>query len=480
MAKNTPIPRLKRPPDAGAHETGIVHLGLGAFFRAFGCVYIADAMAKSGGNWGVVGVSLRSASIRDALEEQDWSYTAASLGPDGLTPRIINVLNEVLVAPEDPAAVLAKMADPGVKIVTLTVTEKGYCYNPANGSLNPDHPDIQHDLHNALPVSAPGFLVRALQMRRSAGVAPFTVLTCDNLPQNGQLVRGIVLAMAQMIDPDLAQWISSKGCFPSTMVDRITPATTDADMAKLAKIAGYLDQAPVMHEPFSQWVIEDSFVGSERPDFAAAGAEMVDDVTAFEQMKLRMLNGTHSALAYTGYLAGHETIADAVNDPIFASYVRTLWAEIMPAVDAPSGVDLEAYADALFGRYANSAIRHRTWQIAMDGSQKLPQRILETMRENIKADRSSPGLFLALAAWMRYVEGTDEAGETIDVRDPLAEELQQTLAPLKTPAEKVAALLAVRDIFPADLAKALLKPVTEAAELLSELGAKAAIEKITQ
>lgn len=480
MAKNDPIPRLKRPQDAGAHEIGIVHLGLGAFFRAFGCVYIADAMAKSGGNWGVVGVSLRSASTRDALEKQDWSYTAASLGQDGIKPRIINVLNGVLVAPEDPAAVLAQMADPGVKIVSLTVTEKGYCYNPSNGSLNLDHPDIQHDLNNALPVSAPGFLVRALQMRRSAGVEPFTVLTCDNLPQNGKLVRGIVLSLAEKIDPALAQWIASNAYFPSTMVDRITPATTPADIAQLAEMTGYHDEAPVMHEPFSQWVIEDRFVGSARPDFAAAGGEMVDDVTAFEQMKLRMLNGTHSALAYTGYLAGHETIADAIHDPVFAAYVRQLWAEIMPAVAAPKGVHLKTYANALLGRYANSAIRHRTWQIAMDGSQKLPQRILETVRENIHANRSSAGLFLAIAAWMRYVEGTDEAGNTIDVRDPLVEELQQRLAPLQTPAQKVAALLAVREIFPANLAEALREPVTEAAELLRTLGARAAIEKVTQ
>jgi fructuronate reductase len=478
MAKNEPAQSLSRSNDAPPHTTGIVHLGLGAFFRAFGCVYIDDAMGKTGGDWGVIGVSLRSTTTRDALSKQDWSYTAVSMAPNGLKPRIINVLNEVLVAPEDPAAVLSAMADPAIKIVTLTVTEKGYCHHPASGDLNIDHPEIEHDLNNPLPVSAPGFLVRALQMRRAAGIEPFTVLTCDNLPENGVLVRGIVHALAQRVDPDLAQWISKNCRFPSTMVDRITPATTDADIKQLAQITGYHDNAPVMHEPFSQWIIEDDFVGGTRPDFAVAGAQMVDDVTAYEHMKLRMLNGTHSALAYTGYLAGYETIADTVGDQVFEKYVRQLWYEIMPAVAAPSGVDLNKYADALFERYANAAIRHRTWQIAMDGSQKLPQRILGTLRQNINANRPSPGLYLAITAWMRYVEGTDEAGKPIDVRDPLALELRDILAPLKTPAEKVTALLSVRSVFPANLAKDLIEPVTAAAELIENLGAKGAVMKV--
>jgi fructuronate reductase len=216
--------------------TGIVHLGLGAFFRAFGCVYIADAMAASGGNWGIVGVSLRSSETRDALRASDWSYTSVSLAPEGDKLREIAVLNDVLVAPENPNAVIAAMADPAVKIVTLTVTEKGYCHNPANGALNLDHPDIRHDLVHDLPVSAPGYLVRALAVRQVAGVAPFTVLTCDNLPENGKLVRGLVLELAARIDPALASWIATQGRFPSTMVDRITPATTDVDIARIATL----------------------------------------------------------------------------------------------------------------------------------------------------------------------------------------------------------------------------------------------------
>jgi fructuronate reductase len=461
-------------------RTGIVHLGLGAFFRGFGCVFIQDAMAASGGDWGIVGVSLRSPDTRDALRGQDWGYTSVTLAPEGEQTRWITVLNDVLVAPEDPEAVLSAMAKPEVRIVTLTVTEKGYCHNPATGTLNVDHPDIQHDLIHDLPVSAIGFLVRALQRRRAAGVAPFTVLTCDNLPENGRLVRGLVLDFARRLDPTLADWIEEQGKFPCTMVDRITPATTKADIARVAEVTGRPDAAPVMHEPFAQWVIEDDFVGGARPDFAAAGVEMVQDVTAHEHMKLRMLNGTHSALAYTGYLAGHETIADTVADPIFAAYVRRLWSEIIPAVQAPEDVSLTAYADALFDRYANPGIRHRTWQIAMDGSQKLPQRILGSLAANVSAGRDCPALCLAVAAWMRYVGGVNEQWQEIDVRDPLAARLRDASERADTPEGKVAALLAIRDVFPADLAKRLSGPVTQAAVRLWTNGTRAAVEEVAR
>lgn len=468
-----PADLIERP------QTGIVHLGLGAFFRAFGCVFIEDAMVASGGDWGIVGVSLRSPDTRDALRGQDWGYTSVTLAPEGEQTRWITVLNDVLVAPEDPEAVLAEMSKPEVRIVTLTVTEKGYCHNPATGALNVDHPDIQHDLDHDVPVSAIGFLVRALQRRRAAGVAPFTVLTCDNLPENGRLVRGLVLDFARRLNPALADWIEAEDKFPCTMVDRITPATTEADIVRVAELTGRPDAAPVMHEPFAQWVIEDDFVGDARPDFAAAGVEMVQDVTAHEHMKLRMLNSTHSALAYTGYLAGHETIAQTVADPIFATYVRRLWSEIIPAVRAPEGVSLTEYADALFERYANPGIRHRTWQIAMDGSQKLPQRILGSLAANLADGRDSPALCLAVAAWMRYVGGMDEQGQAIDVRDPLAARLRDASDSADTPEGKVRALLGVRDVFPADLAAQLKRPVTAASVQLWAKGARAAIQEGT-
>jgi fructuronate reductase len=466
LARHTPPPKV-----------GIVHLGLGAFFRAHGAIYVEQAMQASGGDWGILGVSLQRPDVRDALAPQGGLYTALELGPEGETARVVTSVAGVLVAPEDPAAVLTAMADPAVRIVSLTVTEKGYCHEPSTGRLNPDHPDIAHDLTHPLPRSAPGFLVRALALRRAAGDRPFTVLSCDNLPGNGRLLRGLILDLARRLDPALADWIAAEGRFPSTMVDRIVPATTPEVPARVTALTGHTDAAPVQHEPFRQWVIEEDFVDAVRPDLAAAGAEMVADVTAHEHMKLRLLNGTHSALAYLGYLAGHQTIADTVADPVFATYVRRLWkAEIIPATAAPPGVDLHAYADRLLHRYANAAIRHRTWQIAMDGSQKLPQRILGTLAENRAAGRDCPGLILAVAAWVRYVGGIDEQGAPIDVRDPLAASLRALC--VGPPETRVANLLSVADVFPRALGAAIAPDVTAALLSLEADGARRAVMKL--
>lgn len=455
-----------------APAIGIVHLGLGAFLRAHGAVYIADAMAHSGGDWGVIGVSLQSATMRDALAPQGFAYHAVEQGPQGETIRRIDVVQDILVARENPEAVLAAMAQPAVRIVSLTVTEKGYCHNPATGALNAGHPDILHDLTHPLPRSAPGYLVRGLQRRRAAGLPPFTVLCCDNLPENGRVVRGVVLELARRIDPALADWIASAGRFPATMVDRIVPATKPEDIARL-KAQGIDDNLPVMHEPFSQWVVEDDFVQGQRPDLGAVGVQLVRDVTPFELMKLRMLNGTHSSLAYLGYLAGYETIADTVADPVFSAFVQKLWRdEIIPALIPPQGVDLNAYAAQLLDRYRNPAIRHRTWQIAMDGSQKLPQRILGTLAANLAAGRDSPGLQLAVAGWMRYVGGTDEKDQPIEVKDPLAADLAARAA------QGVPALLDLRAVFPADLAQALASGVTAAHDRLMAKGARRAVEDV--
>jgi fructuronate reductase len=472
-------PPLLRRPDGPRPGIGIVHLGLGAFFRAHGALYVAEAMRASGGDWGILGVSLQRPDQRDALAPQGFAYTALELGPDGERPQVVDVVQGVLVAREDPAAVLAAMTDPAVRIVTLTVTEKGYCHEPSTGRLDPAHPDIAHDLaHPEAPRSAPGFLVAALARRRAAGRAPFTVLTCDNLPENGRVARGVVLDLARRTDPALADWIGAEGRFPCTMVDRIVPATRPEDIGRLAALTGRLDRSPVLHEPFRQWVVEDDFVEGRRPDLAAAGAQMVADVTPFELMKLRMLNGTHSSLAYLGYLAGHEAIADTVADPPFAAFARRLWtAEIVPSLTPPAGTDLAAYADALLERYRNPAIRHRTWQIAMDGSQKLPQRILGTLADNRAAGRPSPGLTLAVAAWMRYVGGTDERGQPIDVRDPLAARLRALSDAAPGADAKVAALLAVSEIFPPALAgdPAFRDDLAAAYRTLAASGARAAV-----
>ncbi|OIQ43631.1 MAG: mannitol dehydrogenase [Roseobacter sp. MedPE-SWde] len=472
-----PAERLTRT--VAAPKPGIVHLGLGAFYRAHGAIYTADAIAKSGGDWGIIGVSLQSPTMRDALTPQGGTYMAVELGPEASQPRHIQIIDRVLAAREDPQVVLEAMSDPAIRIVSLTVTEKGYCHEPSTGELNLDHPDIQHDIAQPLPCSAPGYLVRALQARRAAGFAPFTVQSCDNLPDNGRVVRGVVLALARQIDSDLAAWIAAEGCFPSSMVDRIVPATKPEDIDHVADLIGQGDAAPVLHEPFRQWVIEDDFVAGARPDWQAAGAQMVGDITAYEHMKLRMLNGTHSALAYLGYLAGHETISDAMADARMAALVEQLWqTEIAPTLTPPDGVSLCDYAQALASRYANPQIRHLTWQIAMDGSQKLPQRILGTLNDAMAAGRPCPGLILAVAAWMRYVGGIDENGHGIDVRDPLAARLKALSDGGQTPADKVSALLSVREVFSADQAEALKVPVTAAYQRLLEIGARDSIKEV--
>ncbi len=456
---------------------GIVHLGLGAFFRAHVARYVSEAMAAEGGDWRVIGVSLRRPDVRDALAPRGFRYHAVELRPDGEIPREIDVIKDVLVAPEDPEAVIRAMSDPGVRLVTLTVTEKGYCRDPATGALDRTNPDIAADIADPdRPRSAPGFLVAALARRRALGLRPFTILSCDNLPDNGAQTRAVTLALARETDAALADWIEAEARFPSTMVDRIVPATTPEDVARLARDCGITDAAPVFHEPFRQWVIEDDFVDGIRPAFEAAGATMVADVAPFEAMKLRCLNGAHTALACLGLLAGHETIADTVADPPFAAYVRHLWrVEIVPAVTPPPGVDLGAYTDALFDRFANPAIRHRTAQIATDTSQKLPQRLLATLADNRAAGRPYEAIALAVAAWFRLIEGTDDTGRPVTLDDPLLARLKALSDDARGPAGKVAALLSLAEVFPAPLARdaALRDCLAEQYEALRDRGTRA-------
>ncbi|WP_092082575.1 mannitol dehydrogenase family protein [Poseidonocella sedimentorum] len=469
-------PRLTRPTPAPA--PGIVHLGPGAFFRAFNAVYTDEAIAAAGGDWGIIAVSLRSPTARDQLAPQGGAYTSVTLSETGMEPQVIGAIREVLVAPEDPGAVLAAMSDPAIRIVSLTITEKGYCHAPSSGALLPDHPDIQHDLAAPdAPRSAIGFIVSALARRRAAGHAPFTVLSCDNLPGNGALARGVISDFARRRDPDLANWIAETVRFPATMVDRITPATTPERVAALAEITGYHDPACVFHEDFRQWVIEDDFTAG-RPRWDLAGAQFVANVDAHETMKLRCLNGTHSALAYLGYLAGHDTISAAVADPVMARFVRHLWeAEILPTVPRPEGEDLPAYCASLMARYRDPSIRHLTWQIAMDGSQKLPQRLLGTIRDRRAVGQTPEGLCLAVAAWMRYVGGRDETGAEIDVRDPLAEALRAASEGATSPEETVDALLGFEAIFGTDLPAdaGFRSALTLQYERLLSLGASGAV-----
>ncbi len=463
--------------DRTALAPGIVHLGVGAFHRAHQAMYTEAALAAGDRRWGIVGASLRSPAVRDALEPQDGLCTLAVRGAQGEALQVIGALKRVLVAPEDPAALVAAMADPAVAIVTLTVTEKGYCHDPATGALNAAHPDIVHDLAApALPRSVPGVLTQALRRRRAAGLAPFTVLCCDNLPHNGATVARIVAEFAALRDPALGRFVAGEVAFPSTMVDRITPATTEADRSAIAQRLGLMDAAAVVTEPFTQWVIEDRFPLG-RPDWALAGAEFVADVAPYENMKLRILNGAHSTLAYLGYLAGYETVADAIKDASYRRLAEGVMDDAAATLQMPPGADVAAYKRALLERFENPALRHRTWQICMDGSQKLPQRLLGTIRERLAAGRTIDNLALGVAGWMRYVTGIDEAGKPIDVRDPLSGRLKALADAAGLSAERLApALLAVREVF-GDLSAdpRFAAAVTGALAAIMEQGAKQAV-----
>ncbi|PYE86595.1 mannitol dehydrogenase family protein [Phyllobacterium leguminum] len=463
---------------------GIVHIGLGAFYRAHGIVYNDDAIETdpaAHNGWGIIGVSLRSPSQRDRLALQGGLYTAIERSASGDKPRIMGSLLQAVVAPEDPRGLVETLADPGIRIVTITVTEKGYCHDPATGRLNPAHSDIIHDLeHPEAPVSLPGFLVAALKLRKNRGIAPFTVISCDNLPSNGKLLRGLIRDFAALRDDGLAAWIESNVAFPSTMVDRIVPASTDNDLALARDLIGLNDLAPVIHEPFRQWVIEDIFGSADRPAWERAGAQFVTDVEPFELMKLRMLNGSHSALAYLGFLSSFETISQTVADPVFKDFLAGLWGdEIIPTVPAPAGTNLSAYAGQLLERYANPAISHRTAQIAMDGSQKLPQRILGTIRDRLHAGQPWNRLALTVAAFIYYAGGSDEKGRPIDVKDPLADRLK---ADGQDPAAHVRRVTFIETIFGTDLGRdeRFLHTVEAAYRKLLTGGAHAAVSAINQ
>jgi len=476
---------IARPAyDRATLTPGIVHLGLGAFHRAHMAAYIDDLL---GGDpaalWGIIGVSLKRPDTRDALGPQDGLYTLVLNGAGGSEYRVIGSIMDVLVAGEDPKRLVDLMASEAVRIVSLTVTEKGYCHDPATGRLDETHPDIIADLANPdAPVSAPGFIVAALARRKAAGLKPFTVLSCDNLPENGKTARTIICALAGLRDRELGVWIEREGAFPATMVDRIVPATTDADRARVAKALGVADAWPVMAEPFTQWVIEDNFPLG-RPDFAAAGAQMVEHVAPYENMKLRMLNGCHSSLAYLGYLAGYETVAEAMGNPDMASFLRRMMTtEIIPTLSRPGmgldSVDLPAYRDALLARFANPALKHRTWQIAMDGSQKLPQRLLDTMRDQLAVGGEIDCLGLGVAGWMRYATGMDEKGGAIDVRDPMAARLRAIGEKAAGDgARLVAEMVALSEIFGTDLKKnqRFVSVLVEKVDLLINKGARAAL-----
>jgi fructuronate reductase len=451
MARRDEAVSLPRALGSG-RRTGLLHLGVGAFHRAHQAVVTEDAMACAGEDrWGICGVTQRSATVVGQLRPQDNLYAVLQRGQDGDTLRVVGSLSEVLFAGDEPRRLEDRFVDPDVEVVTMTVTEKGY-RRSGSGGLDLHDPLVVADVAGGMPRTAVGQLVRGLQARSRTSAAPITVLSCDNVVHNGAVVQRLVhdfcAALPDAEAEPLGDWVRSSVRFPSSMVDRIVPATTDADRDDARHLLGLEDRGLVVAEPFLQWVVEDDFAAG-RPRWEAAGAQLTGDVTPYEEMKLRVLNGAHSMLAYLGALAGHETIAAAVRDEKLAEAAyRLIHDDVLPTLAGPDGTDLEAYGRQVLDRFANPALRHRTVQVAMDGSQKIPLRLLGTVRDRIAAGETPLSACRAVAAWMVYVTaGRDRLGRPLPLDDPLAPTLRDAVAGRAGADTVVDALLGVREVF---------------------------------
>lgn len=449
-----PLPRLgnrtlaqaPRAIWAGAYDraqvdVGVVHLGPGAFHRAHQAP-VFDALLAADRRWGVSDIALRSDRAREALAPQDGLYTLVELGAEPRM-RIIGSVAEVLTAPEAPDQALSRMAAVRTRMITLTVTEKGYCLTPA-GELDLGHPDIAADLARpAAPRSAIGWLLAGLRRRRATAAGGLAVVSCDNLADNGgRLGRAVAALACAQGDAELAAWIAGEVRFPATMVDAITPATDDALRRRVSEAIGLEDAWPVQRERFAQWVIEDC-LGPDAPDLASARVQVVSDVRPFEQAKLRLLNGAHSTLAYLGLLMGRATVAEAMADVALAGFVgRLMRLDIAPSLPRTEGLDREAYIASILARFRNPAIAHQLAQIAQDGSQKLPFRLLGTIADALSAERPVDRLAVPIAAWMVFAARRAIGAEPLV--DPLADAIADIAsAPAEGQAERFLALTAV-------------------------------------
>ena len=470
--------------DRSTLKSRIVHLGFGAFHRAHQALYTSEMLEKTGADWGICEISLFGVDLIKQLRQQDHLYSVLEKDTDAITAKISGSVTESVHPKLDGTqAVIDKMAEPQVAIVSLTITEKGYCADLSTGHLDLNNPMIIADLAEPQsPKSAIGYIVEALRIRKQASIAPFTVMSCDNVPDNSRVAKQVILDYANQLDETLGTWIEQNVTFPCTMVDRIVPAITNESFAELTEQLGVNDPCGIVCESFSQWVIEDNFVNG-RPDWDAVGATFVADVRPFEDMKLRLLNGSHSFLAYLGYLAGYRYIYETMADEAFRSATLRLMAdEQAVTLSMPEGTDLTEYANLLIARFSNTNIKHETHQIATDGSQKLPQRMCESLRFHLENNTPSPLIILGIAGWMIYVGEQDEKGEEIVVNDPMLEQLRAAYSNTKTAEDIVLGLLSLSNIFGQDLIqhKTFVSQLIDAVDQLKTHGAQAVVTKTLQ
>lgn len=449
QARNAVLPDYV-PTD---HGIGIVHLGLGAFHRAHQAWYTHKALAKAGGDWRIAAVSLRSVETAHALSAQDGLYCLEECDAAGTCTSVIGSIARALALRESRSDVEALLTSQACRIITLTVTEKAYYYNAALGTVDLEHPDIRNDLANRQQAATmPGLLVHTLDQRRKAGCGGLSILSCDNLPDNGKVTRAVILSMARASDPALADWIDEAVAFPSSMVDRITPAVTPAFLDQIEARTGLRDAAAIQTETFAQWVIEDDFPRG-RPAWEKAGALLVKEVAPYENMKLRMLNGSHSLLAYAGHVAGLPTVKSCMGNETLRALLERHFATAASTLKPLPGVDYQDYAAALAARFDNPNIVHKTYQIAMDGSQKMPQRIFAPTLELLAQGTDFTTYAFATAAWLRYTMGRTEAWDDYALRDPLEDAISHSLRECSTAQSVLAAITGLSGLVPEALAE---------------------------
>ena len=406
-----------------AYGTGIVHLGVGSFHKAHQAYYTDKILEKSGGDWRIMGVSLRSNDAQNQLRPQNGLYTLLIKGGMRTTSRVIGSIVNVLSASKNSEPAIQAMVNKNIKIVSLTVTEKAYGLNLSNLGCNINHADIAYDLKNFhSPRGVLGIVTKALAIRKLKKIPPFTVLCCDNLPNNGKLLRSAVIDFSQRININLSQWIEDEVAFPSTMVDRITPTPTQNTYQEAKRVINLKDFAAVETEEFSQWVIEDNFPLG-RPDWDCAGAIFTNNVGPFEKMKLRMLNGTHSMLAYVGFHCGHRYVRDVMNDKVLSNLVNRHLQIAAQTLKPIKGIDYNNYAQSLVSRFSNPEIAHETFQIAMDGSEKMQQRIFYPLKDAISLNLNIRPFAFAIAAWLRHISQSKHDCAPYELRDPIADQL---------------------------------------------------------